>query len=128
MATARGSKSETIDTVARGRVWSGAQAKERGLVDQLGGFQMAVAEAVKLAKLTKGDYRLNYVERPATAFEQFIASLGGNSAGNAILRNMSPVNSVLGRQTTERLQKEMSWLEKNGRTPYQGIVHCLCGF
>ena len=127
VATARGSKFETIDTVARGRVWSGAQAKERGLVDQLGGFQMAVAEAVKLAKLTKGDYRLNYVERPATAFEQFIASLGGNAAGNAILRNMSPVNSVLGRQTTERLQKEMSWLEKNGRTPYQGIVHCLCG-
>ena len=127
IALARGSKSETIDTVARGRVWSGAQAKERGLVDQLGGMQMAIDEAVKLAKLGKDDFRLNYVERASTPFEQFIAGLGGNSAGNAILRNMSPMNSMLGRETTSRLQKEMSWLEKNGRTPYQGVVHCMCG-
>ncbi|MGH8051880.1 MAG: signal peptide peptidase SppA [Arenimonas sp.] len=127
VATARGSKSETIDTVARGRVWSGAQAKERGLVDQLGGFQMAIDEAVKLAKLGKDDFRLNYVERASTPFEQFIAGLGGNTAGNAILRNLSPINGVLGRETTSRLQKEMSWLEKNGRTPYQGVVHCMCG-
>lgn len=127
VATARGSKAETIDTVARGRVWSGAQAKERGLVDQLGGFQMAIDEAVKLAKLGKNDFRLNYVERASTPFEQFIAGLGGNTAGNAILRNLSPMNGVLGRETTARLQKEMSWLEKNGRTPYQGVVHCMCG-
>ncbi len=128
VATARGSKSETIDTVARGRVWSGAQAKERGLVDELGGFQFAIGEAVKLAKLGKDDYRVNYVERPATPFEQFIASLNGNAMGSALLRNMSPMNSMLGKDTSERLQKEMSWLDKNGRTPYQGIVHCMCGF
>jgi len=128
VATARGSKSETIDTVARGRVWSGAQAKERGLVDELGGFQLAISEAVKLAKLGKDDYRLNYVERPSTPFEQFFASLNGNAMGNALLRNMSPMNSMLGKDTSQRLQKEMSWLDKNGRTPYQGIVHCMCGF
>lgn len=127
VATARGSKSETIDTVARGRVWSGAQAKERGLVDQLGGLQMAIDEAVKLAKLGKDDFRLNYVERAATPLEQFIAGLGGNAAGNAILRNMSPLNTMLGGETAARVQKEMSWLERNGRTPYQGVVHCLCG-
>lgn len=127
VATARGSKSETIDTVARGRVWSGAQAKERGLVDQLGGFQMAIDEAVKLAKLGKDDYRLNYIERATTPFEQFIASLNGNAAGNAVLRNMSPMSSVLGRETTERMQKELRWLEGKGRLPYQGVVHCLCG-
>ncbi|HNV83661.1 MAG TPA: signal peptide peptidase SppA [Arenimonas sp.] len=127
VATARGSKSETIDTVARGRVWSGAQAKERGLVDQLGGFQMAIDEAVKLAKLGKDDYRLNYVERPATPFEAFVASLNASATGNALLRNMSPMNSILGRETTARVQKELSWLDRNARTPYQGVVHCMCG-
>ncbi len=127
VAIARGSKSETIDTVARGRVWSGAQAKERGLVDQLGGLQMAIDEAVTLAKLGKDDFRLNYVERPTTPFEQFIASMNGNSTGNAILRNMNPMNGMLGRDTAERVQKEMRWLEGKGRTPYQGVVHCLCG-
>jgi protease IV len=127
VAVARGSKSETIDTVARGRVWSGAQAKERGLVDQLGGYQMAIAEAVKLAKLGKDDYRLNYVERTLTPFEQIISNMETNTTGSAILKNFSPMSSVLGRDTTERLQKEMSWLDKNGHTPIQGIVHCMCG-
>ena len=127
VAVARGSKSETIDTVARGRVWSGAQAKERGLVDQLGGLQMAIDEAVTLAKLGKDDFRLTYVERPTTPFEQFIASLNGNATGNAILRNMNPKNGMLGRDTAERVQKEMRWLEGKGRVPYQGVVHCLCG-
>jgi protease IV len=127
VAAARGSKSETIDTVARGRVWSGAQAKERGLVDQLGGFQMAIDEAVKLAKLGKDDYRLSYIERTPTPFEAFMASLNGSAAGSAILRNMSPMNNVLGGETTGRIQKEMSWLDRNARTPYQGVVHCMCG-
>lgn len=127
VATARGSKSEIIDTVARGRVWSGAQAKERGLVDQLGGLQMAIDEAVALAKLDKDAYRLNYVERATTPFEQFIAGLNGNATGNAILRNMSPLNSMLGRDTAERVQKELRWLDSKGRTPYQGVIHCLCG-
>ncbi|MGH8108941.1 MAG: signal peptide peptidase SppA [Arenimonas sp.] len=127
VATARGSKSETIDTVARGRVWSGAQAKERGLVDQLGGLQMAIDEAVTLAKLDKGAFRLNYVERPMSPFEQFFAGMNGNATGNAILRNFSPMNSMLGRDTSERVQKELRWLEGKGRTPYQGVVHCLCG-
>ncbi len=127
VAMARGSKSETIDTVARGRVWSGAQAKERGLVDQLGGLQMAIDEAVALAKLGKDDFRLNYVERPMSPFEQFFAGMNGNATGNAILRNFSPMNSMLGRDTGERVQKELRWLEGKGRTPYQGVVHCLCG-
>jgi len=127
VATARGTKSETIDGVARGRVWSGAQAKERGLVDQLGGLKLAIDEAVKLAKLGKDDYRVAYVERAATPFEQFVANLNGNAMGNALLRNMSPMNSMLGQETAARVQQEMRWLDKNGHTPYQGVVHCMCG-
>lgn len=127
VAAARGSKAETIDTVARGRVWSGTQAKERGLVDQLGGLQMAIDEAVALGKLDKADYRLNYVERPATPFEQFMANLSANAAGSAVLRNMSPLNGMLGQDTAGRVQKELQWLEGKARTPYQGVVHCLCG-
>ena len=37
-----------VEEVARGRVWTGADAKERGLVDELGGFWTAVDEAKKL--------------------------------------------------------------------------------
>ncbi len=40
---------EELEPLARGRVWTGADAKERGLVDQLGGLEQAVEVAAELA-------------------------------------------------------------------------------
>lgn len=48
-AADRGLSNEKIDQVARGRVWTGAQAQKVGLVDRLGDFQTAVDEARSLA-------------------------------------------------------------------------------
>ncbi len=45
VATGRGLPPERVEELARGRVWSGLQAKEQGLVDELGGFDAAIAEA-----------------------------------------------------------------------------------
>lgn len=42
---------EDVDAVARGRVWTGADAKDRGLVDELGGLRTAIARAKVLAGL-----------------------------------------------------------------------------
>jgi protease-4 len=42
-----------IDAIGKGRVWSGDQALELGLVDQLGGLQDAIWEARKLAKISE---------------------------------------------------------------------------
>ncbi|ALI97891.1 signal peptide peptidase SppA [Rufibacter tibetensis] len=44
--------------IASGRVWSGIEAKQRGLVDVLGGMDQAVAIAARKAKLKEGEYRL----------------------------------------------------------------------
>ena len=46
---------EAVHAVAQGRVWTGAQAKERGLVDELGGLDVALAKAVDLAKPELGE-------------------------------------------------------------------------
>ena len=42
---------EAVHAVAQGRVWTGAQAKERGLVDELGGLDVALRKAEELAEL-----------------------------------------------------------------------------
>ena len=55
VAESRGLSPEAVDAVARGRVWTGADAAERGLVDVLGGFTTALAEAKKLAGLEPDD-------------------------------------------------------------------------
>jgi protease IV len=50
---------EAVNAVARGRVWTGADALERGLVDELGGFRAAVRRAKVLADLDEdADVRL----------------------------------------------------------------------
>ena len=74
VAQARKQPLAQIDAVARGRVWSGAQAKERGLVDELGGLQAAIDDVATRAKLGKpDDYRVRYIEKMATPFERFFS-------------------------------------------------------
>jgi protease-4 len=51
VAEGRGLSPEAVEAAARGRVWTGADAAERGLVDVLGGLSTAVAEAKRLAGL-----------------------------------------------------------------------------
>lgn len=55
VAEARGMSVEEVDAVARGRVWTGADALERGLVDELGGLRTAVRRAKVLAGLDADD-------------------------------------------------------------------------
>jgi protease-4 len=50
-AAGRNTTPERIDAVAQGRVWTGAQAKQIGLVDELGGLERALALAKQRAKL-----------------------------------------------------------------------------
>jgi protease-4 len=51
VAAGRHQSADAIDHIAQGRVWTGAKAKELGLVDELGGLDAALAEARELAKV-----------------------------------------------------------------------------
>jgi protease-4 len=54
VATGRGMSRADVDKVAQGRVWTGAQALEAGLVDELGGLRTAVARARRSVGLAEG--------------------------------------------------------------------------
>ena len=83
VAQARGKQPNEIDEIARGRVWSGRQALERGLVDKLGGLDAAVAAAAERAKLGS-NWQQRYMEKPLNAFEQFMLSFSGNAMSRAL--------------------------------------------
>ena len=51
VAKGRGKDPEYIDSVGQGRVWTGSQGKEKGLVDEFGGLDRAVAIAKQLANI-----------------------------------------------------------------------------
>src|SRR5262249_57681821 len=50
VAAGRGKSPEEIEKIAQGRVWTGARARELGLVDEIGGLDAALAEARQLAQ------------------------------------------------------------------------------
>jgi protease-4 len=62
VAASRGTTVEEIDPIARGRVWSGSDAYDLGLVDHLGGLDDAIAAAAELAELDD-DYAVRYIEK-----------------------------------------------------------------
>ncbi|WP_205502004.1 signal peptide peptidase SppA [Rufibacter psychrotolerans] len=62
-----------LKKVASGRVWSGIEAKQRGLVDVLGGLEEAIAIAAKKAKLGQGDYRLRQLPAQKSFMEELLS-------------------------------------------------------
>lgn len=73
VASERNLSLEDVDQVAQGRVWTGYDAMKRGLVDQMGDFDDAIAVAAELAKVE--EYSLNWMEEPLTPAQQFIYNL-----------------------------------------------------
>jgi protease-4 len=61
-----------IEAVAQGRVWSGQDAHEFGLVDEIGGLKEAVASAAALAGLAQGGYSVDFIEPTLTVTEQLV--------------------------------------------------------
>ncbi|MEY2867533.1 MAG: signal peptide peptidase SppA, type [Pseudomonadota bacterium] len=129
VAKARKQTSEAIDGNARGRVWSGAQAKEKGLVDAFGGLQTAIDDAAARAKLGKNDYRVDYIEEPMSPFEQFISNLAGNSETQGLVRWASPALGLI-QQTRlgQQIRADLQWLDRNTSKPVNAIAHCFCTF
>jgi protease-4 len=77
---------EAVNEIARGRVWTGAQGKDRGLVDEFGGLDRAVEVAKELAKIP-ADKQVRRVVYPAprTLFQQLFGG-GGDEEDAAGIR------------------------------------------
>jgi protease IV len=69
---------EKLKSIASGRVWTGTQGKENGLVDVLGGIDDAINIAAKKAKLKEGDYRVKYLPIKKSSFETILEKLGND--------------------------------------------------
>ncbi len=132
VASARNRSVEQIDAVARGRVWSGAQAKERGLVDDFGGLQAAIVDAAARAKLGKPDaYRVHYVEEPITPFEKFFGDFVQTRIGQAWFADSDMVRGLLAGKLPQ-MASDLRFLDgalKPGvGSPVKALVYCFCGF
>ena len=99
VATGRGVAPEDIEAVAQGRVWTGAQAVENGLVDKLGLVTDAVQRAAELAKVESGRVKPVSIRFEPPKFAMFSKMMGAQSfslgdalasvvGGDAVLLNV----------------------------------------
>jgi len=83
VAQGRRLDANAVEAVAKGRVWSGEDAKARGLVDALGGFDTALALAKQAAGLPADqDVTLKLYPAPKSEFDQLLARLSGGELGD----------------------------------------------
>ena len=108
VAEGRSLNMETVEEIAQGRVWSGKDAVEIGLVDSLGGLNEAIASAAELAKLKK----YNLVDYPK--FDDDLESI--------LLGMFSKVKSKVFQHPLEKYASEFIELSKlegiQTRIPY----------
>jgi len=85
---------EAVDTVARGRVWTGADALDRGLVDELGGLRTAIDRAKVLAGFD-ADADVKLVSLPGSSWTDMLRPKPSSQPGAASLPEA--VGALLGR-------------------------------
>ncbi|MGH8182523.1 MAG: signal peptide peptidase SppA [Rhodanobacteraceae bacterium] len=124
VAKARGKSYADIDTIAQGRVWTGQQALQRGLVDQLGGLQDAIAWVARDAKLGV-HYAVTYIQPPASFLQRFFLG-ASNSASARVLASLGlqlPKSWLL---AAHKLLPELSWLQGARAGKPVEYAYCFC--
>jgi protease-4 len=136
VATARKSTPAKIDEVAQGRVWTGQQALERGLVDRTGSLREAVQQAAALAKLDE-QAPLRWIEREPGRLQQLASLLEARvvqAFGPAFGAGLGPLGGDPSRAlaaagaVSPHFASDLGWLmeavQQGG--PRAAFAHCLC--
>ena len=120
VADARQMSPDEVNQVAQGRVWSGAQAKDRGLIDQTGSLRDAIDAAARNAGLGS-DYDVQYDERELSTFETFLIEITGSAMASLGWAGHGSLRSTL----LEDLLNDLNLLARNAGE-FSVAAHCLC--
>ena len=127
VAKARDKDSAEVDRIGRGRVWSGTQALERGLVDRLGTLQDAIAAAAERADLGE-DRRVRYVEPELSSFERLLAGMSGSALARWVqAADWRTPSAWLPREQARELARAQRIVQDVvGRKSVTLYAHCEC--
>lgn len=107
---------EELRKIASGRVWTGTQAKERGLVDILGNFEEAVTIAAQAADLGE-DYKLRYYPVQKTFLEEWLGGMEENAETRMLKKELGT-----NYDTYQYLKKLKNYQGSQARMPYELVI------
>ena len=120
VADGRGLDIERVKEIAKGRVWTGSQAKDIGLVDEYGGFMKAVEIAKELAEIEADtDVRIKTFPREKTPQEQLVEMFNVTADSAASLQELRVLAET---PEFQALIKARTALEQSERAKLQAIV------
>ncbi len=127
VATYRGMERAEVDAVGQGRVWTGADALERGLVDELGGMEDAIAFAAELVDLAEDDYGQKWIRTQLSPTEQMIVDLLGTARSFGLQLDFLQSRPTALQRIAGKLEQALAPLA--GFDDPKGVyAHCLCTF
>jgi protease-4 len=107
-----------VDSIAQGRVWTGARAIGIGLVDSMGGLEDAIKFAAKSAGLK--EYKLKKYPEPESVIEYFINQYSREFSSSKLEAEMGPDNYKL-MQRIRQIKSETG--EVKARLPFEFSIH-----
>jgi len=124
VAKGRGKTREAVDAIAQGRVWAGGEARQQGLVDRLGNYDDAVAEAAKRAGLKAG-YGVRRIEPELSWAQQLLFRV--RSTGERVLERIGLAQSGAA-QLVQRLKPLDVEIARWARlsSPNSIYAYCFC--
>jgi len=125
VAEARKKSFEEIDSIARGRVWSGKQGKERGIIDELGGLEAAIKAAALKAKLGD-DYVVRYRVQEAEGFAALLQQFTAQALNALDIQIKLPYADLRALNVTQQIEKDLAFVQQKGGLPIKSYAHCFC--
>ncbi len=125
VASSRELEIAQVESLARGRVWTGQKALELGLVDALGDLDDALANAALLAGIS--EYDIEYLEPPVDPKEMLLASL---LSATGLAKHIGPVLTLqqLFEPVLPDFAADIERFSTVGSDPRGLYLYCFCGF
>jgi len=124
VAMARGMEVEMVDAIARGRVWTAKQAKELGLIDEIGGLNAALDDAAQRANIND-NYDVIWIEPELTQMQKFFMSSLAKVSNMVDIKLFNNQQRIV-QQLLSPIEESLQLLVHAKAGQVTQYAHCLC--
>ena len=127
VADRRDMDKDAVDLISQGQVWTGADALENGLIDEIGTFEDAISSAAELAGLEAGEYGQKLIETELSSSEQLVLDFLALAQGLGIDPASFVSKPTIIQSFANQLQKLLFQVTQFN-DPKGVYLHCFCEF